>query len=153
MSKPDFMYVIYISTTPQKLWDALIDPEMTKLFWGRHRNVSDWQEGSKWEHQDYDNTETVDIVGQVLESKPPERLVITWADPKEADDESKRSKVTFEIDEFFDAIRLTVTHEDLEPGSDMEQGITQGWPAILSSLKSLLETDEPLAMTTRRWDG
>jgi len=151
MSKPSFVYVTYINSTPQKVWDALLDGEMTKLYWGRQRNVSDWQPGSKWEYQDYDDPSVVDIIGQVIESDPPRKLVLTWSEPKHADDPAKTSRVTFEIEPFADAVRLTVRHEELEPNSDMLEGITRGWPAILSSLKSLLETGEPLAMTTRRW--
>lgn len=126
---------------------------MTKQWWGRHRNVSDWQPGSTWQHQDYDDPSLVDIVGRVVESSPPRRLVLTWADPGDADDETKHSRVTFEIDPFFDSVRLTVTHEELEPDSEMLQGIIQGWPAVLSSLKTLLETGKPLTATTRRWGG
>jgi uncharacterized protein YndB with AHSA1/START domain len=55
MSKPEFVYVIYIQSTPEKIWQALIDPEMTKEFWGRHKNVSDWKPGSEWRHQNYDD--------------------------------------------------------------------------------------------------
>jgi len=151
MSKPSFVYVTYIKSTPQKVWDALLDGEMTKLYWGRQRNVSDWKPGSKWEHQHYDDPSGVDIIGQVLDSDPPRKLVLTWSEPKHAEDPAKTSRVIFEIEPFADAVRLTVRHEELEPGSDMLEGITRGWPAIVSSLKSLLETGEPLAMTTRRW--
>lgn len=152
MTRPSFVYVIYISTTPEKLWSALMDPEMTRQFWGHHRNVSDWMAGSRWEHQDYADPAIVDIVGKVIESDPPRRLVLTWADPTEAADETKHSRVTFTIEPFMDSVRLTVSHEDLEPDSEMLHGITQGWPAVLSSLKSLLETGEPLSATTRRWE-
>jgi uncharacterized protein YndB with AHSA1/START domain len=153
MDKPSFVYVIYIATTPEKLWDALMDPEMTTQFWGRHRNVSDWKVGSKWEHQDYDNPATVDLVGKVIVCDPPRRLVLTWADPADAADEAKHSRVTFDIEPAYDSVRLTVTHDLLEPDSDMLRGITFGWPAVLSSLKTLLETGKPLPATTRRWGG
>ena len=52
MSKPEFVYVIYIQSTPEKIWQALIDPEMTKEFWGRHQNRSDWKPGSEWRHRE-----------------------------------------------------------------------------------------------------
>jgi uncharacterized protein YndB with AHSA1/START domain len=153
MDKPQFVYVTYISTTPEKLWNALMDGEMTKQYWGRHKNVSDWKVGSTWKHQDYDDAGVVDIVGKVVESTPPRRLVLTWAFPANAAMEAKHSRVTFEIEPFFDAVRLTVTHDQLEPDSDMLHGITQGWPAVLSSLKTLLETGQPMPMTMRRWGG
>ena len=153
MTKPQFVYVTYIATTPEKLWNALMDGEMTKDYWVRHRNVSDWKVGSTWEHQDYDDAGIVDIVGKVVENTPPRRLVLTWAFPADAANEAKHSRVAFEIEPFFDAVRLTVTHDELEPDSDMLRGITQGWPGVLSSLKTLLETGRPMPMTTRRWTG
>jgi uncharacterized protein YndB with AHSA1/START domain len=79
MSKPEFVYVIYIQTTPQRIWDALRDPEMTKEFWGRRRNQSDWKIGSAWHHEDYDDASDVAVTGTVVESDPPRRLVLTWA--------------------------------------------------------------------------
>lgn len=151
MTKPQFVYVIYISSTPEKVWDALLDGEMTKQFWGRSRNVSDWKVGSAWQHQNYDDPSIVDIVGKVVESTPPRRLVLTWAAPADAEDEAKHSRVTFDIEPAFGSVRLTVTHEELD--DEMLRGISQGWPAILSSLKSLLETGKPLEATTRRWGG
>lgn len=153
MDKPKFVYVIYISSTPEKVWDALLDGEMTKQYWGRSRNVSDWKAGSTWQHQDYDDPGVVDIVGRVVESSPPRRLVLTWTRPADAANEAKRSRVTFDIEPFLDTVRLTVTHDELEPDSDMLRGITMGWPAILSSLKTLLETGKPFDSTTRRWKG
>jgi uncharacterized protein YndB with AHSA1/START domain len=152
MDKPKFVYVTYISTTPEKLWNALMDGEMTKDYWGRHRNVSDWQAGSRWSHQDYDNG-AVDIVGKVLESDPPRRLVLTWEGGNEHLKDEKPSRVTFLIEPYMEAVRLTVTHDELEPDSGMLHGITAGWPAVLSSLKTMLETGQAMPMTTRRWGG
>ena len=150
-AKPKFVYVTYISTTPEKVWHALTDGEMTKQYWVRHKNASDWKVGSTWKHQDYDNPSLVDIVGTVVESAPPRRLVVTWAFPADAANREKQSRVTYEIEPYMDAVRLIVTHDELEPGSEMLKGITSGWPLVLSSLKTLLETGKPLPMTTRRW--
>ena len=150
-AKPKFVYVTYISTTPEKVWQALTDGEMTKQYWVRHKNASDWKVGSTWKHQDYDNPSLVDIVGTVVESAPPRRLVVTWAFPADAANREKQSRVTYEIEPYMDAVRLIVTHDELEPGSEMLKGITSGWPLVLSSLKTLLETGKPLPMTTRRW--
>ncbi len=148
--KPSFVYVIYIASTAEKIYDAIQDPELTKLFWGRHKNVSDWKPGSRWEHQDYDDG-TVDQSGEILEAERPHRLVMTWeGSPKFR---VSPTRVTFLIEPAFGMVRLTVTHADLEPGSPMEKGVTSGWPAILSSLKTLLETGKPLDATTRRWKG
>jgi uncharacterized protein YndB with AHSA1/START domain len=153
MEKPKFVYVTYIATTPDKLWNALLDGEITKQYWGRHRNVSDWKVGSAWEHQDYDDAGTVDIVGKVLESIPPRRLVLTWAFPADAKNTAKHSRVTFEIEPLPDKVRLTVTHDELDPDSEMLRRITQGWPVVLSSLKTLLETGKTFASTSQRWKG
>ncbi len=137
---PDFVYVTYIAAAPEKVWNALIDRELTKAYW-RHHNVSDWKRGSRWEHVRTDGTGKVDLVGQVVEIDPPRRLVITWAFPDEAD---KASRVTFEIEPLGSEARLVVTHADLEVGSGMLAGITRGWPLVLSNLKTLLETGRPL---------
>ena len=143
MEKAQFVYVTYIATTPKKLWNALIAPEMTTKYW-QHVNVSDWKPGSTWEHRRADKEGPRDIVGKVIESSPPSRLILTWAFPEDEAHEEKHSRVTFEIEPFRDVVRLTVTHERLEPGSEMLNGITDGWPKVLSSLKSLLETAHPL---------
>jgi uncharacterized protein YndB with AHSA1/START domain len=149
MTEAKFVYVTYISATPEKVWSALSDPEMTKDYWARHRNVSDWKPGSPWTHEDMESG-AADVVGEVVESDPPRKLVLTWSSPKAP---GRTSRVTFQIEPFMDAVRLTVIHEDLEPDSQMHQGVSQGWPAVLSSLKTLLETGRALPMTMRRWQG
>jgi uncharacterized protein YndB with AHSA1/START domain len=143
MDKSQFVYVTYISTSPEKLWNALIDPKMTTNYW-QHENVSDWQPGSRWEHRRSDKERNLDLVGKVIESSPPRRLVLTWAFPVDEAREEKHSRVTFEIEPIGDVTRLTVTHDGLEPGSEMLEGITEGWPKVLSSLKSLMEVGRPL---------
>ena len=85
------------------------------------------------------------LVGKVAESEPPRRLVITWARPADAENPAKHSRVSFDIEPASDGtVRMTVTHSDLEPGSEMLSGISRGWPIVLSSLKSLLETGKAL---------
>ncbi len=143
MEKPEFVYVTYISATPEKVWSALTDPEITTKYW-QLVNVSDWKPGSRWEHRLTDPKGDVKLVGKVLEVEPPRRLVLTWAFPEDAANEAKHTRVTFAIEEVAGVVRLTVTHDRLEPGSKMLEGITNGWPKVLSSLKSLLETGRPL---------
>jgi uncharacterized protein YndB with AHSA1/START domain len=143
MEKPQFVYVTYISSSPEKVWNALLDGRMTARYW-QHENVSDWKPGSRWEHRAFDKERTLRLVGKVVESSPPRRLVITWAEPADETDERKHSRVTFEIEPFRDVVRLTVTHDHFEPGSKMLESISEGWPKVLSSLKSLLERGEPL---------
>ena len=152
MTKPSFVYVTYIETTPARVWEALVDTDVTRKYWmglnasvPAHVNVSDWRPGSPWEHQRVDETRAVDIAGKVVESTPPHRLVISWARPKELTDESKHSRVTFDIEAIGDAlVKLTVTHEGLEKDEPMLAGISSGWPMVLSNLKSLLETGRAL---------
>jgi len=140
MSKPSFVYVTYIRATPEQVWDAITDSEISGQYWG-HRNVSDWKVGSTWEHRRLDGSAAVDIVGTVAESERPRRLVFSWSFPGEAADPAKVSRVAFEIAPHKgDAVRLTVTHSELEPDSGMLRGITEGWPLVLAALKSWLET-------------
>lgn len=148
MATSEFVYVIYIATTPETLWKALLEGRFTREYW-EHDNVSDWHPGSAWEHRRTDAEGTVDIVGTVIESRPPRRLVITWAEPQDIARKEKHSRVTFEIEPIADMVRLSVTHAELEPGSEMFAGISDGWPRVLCSLKSLIETGRPL----KTWAG
>jgi uncharacterized protein YndB with AHSA1/START domain len=143
MAKSSFQYEIYIASTPAKVWKALLDGEFTRQYWG-HTNISDWQPGSTWEHHPIDQSRGVAILGQVLEAVAPRRLVITWADVQHRGDRSRHSRVSFLIEPVADMVRLTVTHDELEPGSDMQRKVSAGWPRVLSSLKSLLETGRAL---------
>ncbi len=143
MDKPQFVYVTYISTTPEKLWSALLDTEITTKYW-QHVNLSDWKTGSRWEHRSADKKGALQMVGRVIENSPPRRLVLSWAFPDDEKREDKHTRVTFDIEPFRGVVRLTVTHDRLEPGSEMLKGITDGWPKVLSSLKSLLEVGQPL---------
>ncbi len=143
MPESKFVYVTYIATTPEKLFNALTEGRMTRQYWG-HENVSDWKPGSSWKHQAADGSGAVRIVGEVVESDPPRRLVLTWAFPADAPNKAKRTRVSFDIARVADMVRLTVTHDELEPGSEMDRGIREGWPRVLSSLKTFLETGKPL---------
>jgi uncharacterized protein YndB with AHSA1/START domain/DNA-binding transcriptional ArsR family regulator len=139
--KPTFVYVTYIESTPEKVWHALTDPDMTAEYWG-HSNVSDWQVGSSWEHQRTDGTRTADVVGTVVESVAPTRLVTTWAAPGDEGAEGP-SRVTFDIEPYGEIVRLTVTHEDLADEAERADAAA-GWAAVLSNLKSLIETGHVL---------
>src|SRR3989442_1786859 len=95
-----------------------------------------------WEHQRTDGSGIADVIGTVVESTRPTRLVTTWAPPDDTDPEHE-SRVTFDIEEHDDIVRLTVTHEDLRD-EDERAAAASGWAAVLSNLKSLLETGSPL---------
>lgn len=135
--KPSFVYVTYIHSSPERVWHALTDADLTAEYWG-HSNVSDWQVGSRWEHQRTDGSGFADVVGSVLEAVPPERLVITFAGPGEEPADGP-SQVTFDIEPHGQIVRLTVTHEKLADQAEYEAA-SAGWPAVLANLKSLMET-------------
>lgn len=162
VDRTEFVYVTYIRTTPEELWRALTDPAFIRRYFDDSGPRSDWQVGSPvlWsmnpggEHHDWDQ--------RVLVADPPRRLSYTWHDyqPEMAEmfgwsaeelarlQQERRSKVTFDIEPAGEAVKLTVTHDDFEPGSEMLAGVSSGWPEILSNLKSVLETGEPLQLAT-----
>ena len=143
MSNEKFIYVTYIASTPEKVWAALLEGELTRQYW-RHDNVSDsnWQVGSKWKHVADDDKRTVKLVGEVLENVPQKRLVLTWIAPLRLEDKTKHTRVAIDIETVGEMVRLTVTHYQLY--DEMRSGISSGWPRVLSSLKSFLETGHPL---------
>ena len=141
MNKPQLVYTTYIRTTPEKLWNAITNPEFARQYWGGNELVSDWKPGSKWVHVTGDDQRTLLVTGKVVESLPPKRLVLTWADPA---NEADVSRVTFEIEQAADSVRLDVIHGDFQPGTDMINRVSGGWPRVLSSLKSYLENGKGL---------
>jgi len=148
-SKPKFVYVTYIRTTADKLWRALIEPEFTKQYWAGTWQESDWKPGSSWRIMIPDGR--VADAGEVLEIQPHKRLVLTWRNeflPELREDGF--SRLTYELEQQGDMVKLTLTHQSETPGSKLIEKVSQGWPAILASLKSLLETGEPLE-ATRKW--
>ena len=138
-ARAEFVYTTYITSTPQKVWDAITNPEFTRQYWGKV-NVSDWKPGSKWKMVSIDGPDVVNIIGEVLESRPPSRLVVSWASPENAGNMSEHSRVTYEIEAIGPVVRLNVVHDQLRAGSEMAAGISKGWPLVLSGLKSFLET-------------
>ncbi|WP_417629213.1 SRPBCC family protein [Nitratireductor sp. GCM10026969] len=137
-----FVYVTYIRTTPEKVYEAITSPEVARRYWG-HENVSEWTPGAKWEHIRANEERPIEIVGKVIETDPPRRLVITWSAASKAGDPNEESRVTFDIEETDEGmVKLVVTHDQLQPGSGMEKGVSKGWPLVLSSMKSFLETGQ-----------
>jgi uncharacterized protein YndB with AHSA1/START domain/DNA-binding transcriptional ArsR family regulator len=139
--QPNYVYVTYIHSTPERVWRALTDAELTAEYWG-HSNVSDWEPGSPWEHQRTDGSGIADVVGTVLEAVRPERLVMTFEAPGDQQP-AEPSKATFTIEPHEDIVRLTVTHENFADRADYDAAAA-GWPAVVANLKSLLETGHVL---------
>ena len=135
--KPTYVYVTYIAATPEAVWHALTDADLTAAYWG-HSNVSDWQPGSTWEHVRTDGSGVVDVVGTVLAADPPRELVMTFGGEGDVP-----SEVTFTIERHEEIVRLTVRHEKLPTPGDVE-AVSAGWPAVMANLKSLLETGHVL---------
>jgi uncharacterized protein YndB with AHSA1/START domain len=146
-----FVYVTYIRTTPEKLWDALTKPEFTRAYWCETWQDSSWEAGSTWRVMIQDGR--VADSGEVVEIDRPRRLVLSWCN--EFRPELKQegySRATFDLEPMGESVKLTVTHEMDRDGSKFITAVSNGWPHILASLKSLLETGKPLAETTR-WPG
>src|SRR6185436_13682305 len=99
--KTSFVYVTYIRSTPEKVFEAITKPEMARRYWG-HENVSDWKPGSDWQHVRANEERKVNVVGKVVEVTPPKRLVITWASPAQAADEGAYSRVSFDVESYED---------------------------------------------------
>lgn len=154
MAESRFVYVTYIRTTPEKLWRALLKPEFTRRYWCETVQECDWKPGSAWRIMIPDGR--VADSGEILEIDPPRKLVQTWR--KEAGFESEMhlegiSRLTYELEPIGDSVKLTLIHEMDRPESKLIQAVSNGWPHILASLKSLLETGEPLIETTRWPEG
>jgi uncharacterized protein YndB with AHSA1/START domain len=149
MAESRFVYVIYIRTTAAKLWKALLEPEFTKQFWIETWQESEWTPGSDWRLMRADGG--VADSGKVLEVIPEKRLVLTWQNQFMPEMTAEgHSRMTYELEPVGESIKLTVTHEMDRPESKLIGSVSQGWPHLLSSLKSLLETGESL-VETRKW--
>ena len=157
MEKPEFVYTTYIKTTPQRLWQALTEPSFTARWW-QTTFETDWSVGSPmiWDNHGIIISDPAQIV---LESDPFRRLAYTWhtftPELRERIGEEvfaklaaeRRSRVAFDLEPVGDMVKLTVVHDDFEPGSTAVTMVRNGWPVFLSSLKSLLETGEALPST------
>lgn len=142
MSKPVFVYVTYIASTPDRIFKALTDTEATGRFWFGNAATSEWKVGSS---VTFHREGKLILKGEVLEFDPPRRLSYTF---KPMHDElysgEQPSRVVFELEHQKSQVKLTVTHDDFAPDSKVFGSISNGWPLVLSSLKSYLETDQVL---------
>jgi len=149
MKKDQFIYVTYIRTTPEKLWKALIEPEFTRRFWCNTSQQSEWKPGASWKILMPD--ERVADSGEVVEIEPNRRLVLKWRNEFRPELKAEGySRMTYELEKEGNSVKLTVIHEIEKEGSKFIEAVSSGWPHILASLKSLLETGESLE-ETREW--
>jgi uncharacterized protein YndB with AHSA1/START domain len=146
MSKPEFVYTTYIETTPDKLWTALTSSEFSRQYWFGTELRTDWTIGSPFALV-MNGTPT--DVGEILEFDPPRRLSYTFRHVLQEElRNEKPTKVVFKLEPHGKLVKLTLTHEGFAEASKLLDGVSKGWPAILSSLKSLLETGTALAIPT-----
>jgi uncharacterized protein YndB with AHSA1/START domain len=149
MAESRFVYVTYIRTTPEKLWQALTDPEFTRRYFCGTSHESDWKPGAAWCMRKPDGQ--VADSGQVLEIELHKRLVLSWRKEFMPElHEEGYSRMTYELEQVGTSVKLTVIHEIEKPESKLIHAVSNGWPHILASLKSLLETGESLE-ETRSW--
>jgi uncharacterized protein YndB with AHSA1/START domain len=147
MTTSRFFYVTYIRTTPDKLWAALTLPEYTKIYWGC-RQESDWRPGADWKM--FLPDDRLGDSGKVLEIDPPHRLVLEWRNEFRPDLAGEGpSRCVIELEAMGETVRLSVLHEIDREASKFIEAVSGGWPMILSSLKSLLETGQPLPTQPR----
>ena len=138
-----FIYVTYIRTTPEKVWDALLKPEFTRAYWMGVWHDCDWNKGSSWKLMFPDGR--VADAGEVVEIEKPKRLVLKWRNEFRPElREEGYSRCVIEIEQAGEVVKLTIIHEIDKPGSKFIEAVSGGWPNILSSLKTLLETGTAL---------
>jgi len=150
--RPSFVYVVYIASTQEKVWQALTDGKISREYWGGRQVESDWQVGSPV-HFRLENGELDAARLRVVEVNKPLKLVMNWTRELPGKPPPPATRVTYTLDTAGPKnVKLTVVHEEFEPGSVVDDGLRNGWPAILSSLKSYLETGEALDVT-KRWSA
>src|SRR5258708_19701020 len=142
MSKPEFVYVIYIASTPEKVFAALTDAKMSEQYCAGNRVVYDWKIGAAFALKL--KGEETDVTAKGLEYDPPRRLAYSFHPQHGGMDTEPPSRVTFELEQQKDQVRLTIVHDGFEPGSKAFESISRGWPFVLSSLKSYLEPGKVL---------
>ena len=145
MGQSKFVYVTYIRTTPQKLWDALTKPEFIRQYWWPAGTMleSEWTLGASWKMVFADGR--IADVGEIVEIDPPHRMVIRWHN--EIMPEFKAEgfvRGIFDLKQDGDCVRFTVSHTMDIDNAKLIDGVSHGWPIVLSSLKSFLETGRPM---------
>jgi len=146
MAGSQFVYVTYIRTTPDKLWRALTEPEFTRQYWMATTHESEWKPGASWKIIFADGR--MADSGEIVEIEPQRRMVLKWRHEIIPDLTAEGySRMTYELEQQGEAVKLTLLHEMDRPNSKFIKAVSTGWPMILSSLKSLLETGVALDLT------
>jgi uncharacterized protein YndB with AHSA1/START domain len=143
MSKPSYVYVTYIETTAEALWQALTDGDFTERYWFGHRVTSDWKPGSAYRFTRNGNPT---VEGEVITSEPMRRLAYSWNNGKPEAAGEGISRVTFDLELQGKVVKLTVVHDELGEDGKTLRDISGGWPMVLSNLKSLLETGHTIGI-------
>jgi uncharacterized protein YndB with AHSA1/START domain/DNA-binding transcriptional ArsR family regulator len=136
------VYELFIKTTPEDLWQALTDGEVTKKYFFGETLRSDWKRGSDWHSTGPQGTR--DVEGKVIESDAPRRLVLTWHILYEGELSTELSRVTYAIEKRGEVCKLSVTHDCAGAPKTAKHVGHEGWQLVLSGLKTLLETGKPL---------
>lgn len=142
MTDHTYVYVIHVATTPERLWEALTRSEFWEQYWGEWKIESAWTAGAPLRFYRMDGT--LYSEGEVLAADPPRSLSYSWPEPEGERTQDVPERLTWEIEASGPGtVKLTLTHDRLT--EEWHRGVSEGWPSILSSLKSLLETGAPLA--------
>ena len=141
MNNQKFFYVTYIRTSLDELWEALTSSEFTRQYWMGHDVQSDWKAGSTVE---FTHNGKIILTGKILASVRPKVLSYTWSMQVDGQMQNESpSRVTFLLERFEpnpELVKLTVSHDEFPENSKVFPSISNGWPMVLSSLKTLLET-------------
>jgi uncharacterized protein YndB with AHSA1/START domain len=146
MDKPKFVYVTYIKSTREKVWQALTDGAISREYWFNHRIETEGKVGGAFRFYDGDTLVHDD---KVLVWEPPSRLSYGWKPLHKGFENETESRVTFTLEEAGQQVKLTMIHDEMMPGGKMLGAVSNGWPAVLSGLKSLLETGTALDADAR----
>jgi uncharacterized protein YndB with AHSA1/START domain len=141
MNKSEFVYVIYIRTTPERLWTALTSADFMKQYWFGAHFQTDWKRGSAWQLVFPDGR--VADTGEIVEIDPPSRIVLKWRNEFRPELKAEGYALcTIELQPIADSVKLSITHMMDRAESKLIEAVSGGWPRIVSNLKSLLETGE-----------
>jgi uncharacterized protein YndB with AHSA1/START domain len=141
MTNSRFVYVTYIRTTPERLWSAITSPDFMKQYWSGNHFETDWKIGSAWQLVSSDGR--IFDTGEIVEVDPPKRLVLKWRNELRPELKSEGyARCTIDLEPMAGAVKLTIHHEMDRAESKLIGAVSDGWPRILSNLKSLLETGE-----------